>query len=200
MDSWKSQQAEFAILLAGRLGLRSGEITHMQEHWVDWRRSMIQIPRHEPCTKGKNGGPCGYCRQAAKQRAKYNPEMSAEHARQYSWSAKTDAAERGVPFDFSPRCEIAIERFFDEYDHWPVSKTVLNRRIKEAASEASELTEDDVTPHGLRATAATYHAGRGLDVLPLQSLLGWAQLSTARCYIQSSPENTARALHQIHSR
>lgn len=200
LDRWKSEQAELVALLAGRLGMRSGEITHIQEEWVDWRRRMIEIPAHEPCHKGQDGGPCGYCRQAARQRADYNPGMSVDQALEYSWSAKTAAASRSVPFDFSPRCEIAIERFFDDHDSWPVSKTVLNRRIKAAAEAARELEPENVTPHGLRATAATYHAGRGLDVLPLQSLMGWANLSTARVYIQSSPENTARALHQIHSR
>lgn len=127
-------------------------------------------------------------------------ELRSEVAFEFAWSAKTDAAQRSVPFDFDPRCELAIERFFDDHDAWPVSKTALNRRVTEAAEHADELDPETVTPHGLRATAASYHAGRGLNVLPLQSLMGWASLGTARVYIKESPANTARALHMDHSR
>jgi site-specific recombinase XerD len=80
----------------------------------------------------------------------------------------------------------------------------LNERKYELLLEGAkripdELTTNATNPHGLRATAATYHAGRGLGVLPLQSLMGWADLQTAQRYIKQSPENTQRALHQIHS-
>lgn len=54
-----------------------------------------------------------------------------------------------------------------------------------------------VTPHGLRATAATRFASRGLDTVALQSMFGWAQLSTAHNYIRRSGENTARAIRDI---
>lgn len=200
MDRWKGEQAELVCFLAGRLGMRSGEIVHMRESWLDHRRRMIEIPRYQGCDKGRNGGPCGYCRQAARQRIKFNDGMDFEDALEYAWSAKTQAAARSIPFDFSPRCEIVVERFFEAHNKWPKSKTVLNRRIKRAAELSHELTVDDVTPHGLRATAASTLAAKGLSTLPLQAFMGWADLSTARVYISQSPEHTARAVHQAHNR
>lgn len=47
-------QARVICLLGGRLGLRAGEIAHLQTAWVDWNRKLIQILQHEPCE-------CGYC-------------------------------------------------------------------------------------------------------------------------------------------
>jgi hypothetical protein len=271
-----SLQAKFAVLVCGRLGFRAGELTHMTEDWVDWRKRMIDIPRHEPCTKGKDGGICGYCEQQAAQMVNYNAideptarlrlledsaikgfrpnterqlivahqryvdddldadaldqqvdtilqasesqewplweslcteaetlvaeqDITIEAAKEKMWRAKTDEAARSVPFDWSARVEIAVERFFDAFDEWPVSRTTTNRRVKRALRNADELAEDSTHCHGLRATAASHHAGRGMPTLALQSLMGWAQPSTARSYVRSSPENTQRELHQIHS-
>ena len=200
MRDYYGQQARFITLVAGRLGLRSGEIAHMREDWIDWRRNMIVVPRHQACEKGEDGGICGYCRAQAKQRVEHNEEMTLDEALRYSWSAKTDAAAREVPFDFDPRTELAIERFFDRYEEYPCSRQSINRRIKRAAEEAPELDPDDIYPHCLRATAATAMAARGLDILPMQSMFGWSDISTAQAYIAQSGENTARALHSIHSR
>jgi len=199
MRDYYGQQARFVILLAGRLGLRAGEIAHMDDSWLDWRRNMITIPRYDPCQKGSDSGPCGYCRQQAQQRVKHADDLTLDEALQTAWSAKTEAAARDVPWDFEPRVALTIERFFEQYDEWPVSRQGVNRRVQRAAEEADGVDSDNVYPHALRATAATYHAARGLDVLPLQSLFGWSDLKTAQRYIQSSGENTARALHMVHT-
>ena len=37
IGDYRGRQATTIILLAGRLGMRSGEITHLQEDWIDWR-------------------------------------------------------------------------------------------------------------------------------------------------------------------
>jgi len=200
MRDYYALQARFTILVAGRLGLRGGEIAHMKESWVDWRRNMIEIPRRESCKKGKDGGVCGYCRQQAKQMVDHDDDLTLAEATSRMWSPKTDSAAREVPFDFDPRTTLVVERFFDQFDEFPTSRQSVNRRVKKAAELAPEIDANEIYPHCLRATAATYHAGRGLDVLPLQALFGWADLSTAQNYIQKSGENTARALHMIHSR
>ncbi|WP_161607587.1 hypothetical protein [Natronorubrum bangense] len=53
MDYQDGLQARFIILVGGRLGLRRGEIAHIKEKWVNWRRSMIEIPIQEDYTKSK---------------------------------------------------------------------------------------------------------------------------------------------------
>lgn len=199
LDEYYGLQARFVALVGGRLGLRSGEITHMRESWIDWRERTIDIPRHQPCEKGRGGGICGYCAAQAEQMAAHN-DIPLDLAREQMWGAKTDMAARSVPFDFDARSELVIERFFERFDRWPLSRQAVNRRVERAAEAAAEIDADGVYPHALRATAATHHAGRGLDVLPLQQMMGWAQASTAECYVQRSVENTRRALHMVHSR
>lgn len=54
LKEYQSLQARFVIFMAGRLGMRKGEITHMTQDWVDWKRNMICIPYHEPCIKARH--------------------------------------------------------------------------------------------------------------------------------------------------
>lgn len=202
LDGDYALEARFVVLVCGRLGLRAGELCHMDESWIDWRDNMIRIPRQQDCDSGRDGGICGYCRDCARQRAEYAEDGSITQAdaEEWQWLAKTDSAERAVPYDFDPRSQLCIERFFDHWSEWRWSRVVVNRRLNRALEAAEELSTDTTTPHGLRATAATFHAGRGLDALPLQAMMGWSELSTARNYVKMSGENTARALRQIHSR
>lgn len=61
------------LYLAGRVGLRKGEITHLSEEWVDWNNGTIQIPAFDACTKGQHDAePCGYCRRRAEDRVETN--------------------------------------------------------------------------------------------------------------------------------
>lgn len=199
-DDDRAFQARFIILVAGRLGLRAGEICHMSEDWLNRSKNMIEIPRFDPCSKGRDGSICGYCETKVKQYLEYNEELTRQEAVDSCWSPKTEAAARRVPYDFDPRANLVVERFFDRYDQFPHSRSSINRRVSRAAQHADGLNPDDVYPHALRGTAATFHASRGLNAIALQSLFGWAQLSTAQAYIRKSGEATRRELQQIHSR
>lgn len=194
MDGYYALQCQFVVLVAGRLGLRAGEIAHMTEDWIDWRRNMIVVPRHQKCAKGRDGGMCAYCRNKAAQKVAHNDELTSEAALASMWSPKTEAAAREIPFDATARTEIVVERFFERFEAWPASRQSINRRVDRAARFADEIAESDVYPHALRATAASYFASSGLDVFALKAMLGWAQLSTAKCYVSSSGERTAQAI------
>lgn len=277
-DPLRSLEAQFVAFVAGRLGLRAGELLHMREDWIDWRQRRICIPIHEPCTKGEGDDCCGYCSQQARQKAEYSQltlaearlevlqeelaqlpsipgdlqrqlqtahvvhidsdlteesinrqleailesaemiddaqsfksalddvaeeyrkenQMTVEEAESEMWSAKTENAEREVPFDWSPRCEIVIERFFDVFDGWEKSMSALRRRVDRSLELAEKLEVGDTTPHGLRATAASHIAGRGIEATPLQAMFGWASLQTAQYYVVSSPDNTQTQLQQL---
>jgi integrase len=199
-DDCDQRLARTAILLCGRLGLRAGELAHLSRDWVDWRKSIITIPRHDHCSKGRGNDICGYCRGRAKEWAGCEPDRDLERAEARQWHPKTERAARDVPFSFDPRSSLALERFLDHYDGWPMSRQAVNRRIQDAAEAAAEVDPDGIYPHCLRAAAAEYHAARGLDVLPLQALMGWSDISTAQRYVALSGEHTARALHLVHSR
>ena len=91
-------------------------------------------------------------------------------------------------------------RCSERFDAWPISKTGLNRRLNRALEEADELSVDDCRPNGLRATAASHHAGVGVEGTTLKALFGWSQLATASHYVETSSERAHRALLARHSR
>ena len=200
-DYYYNADPEFIIQVLGRLGLRRGELTHLQEDWIDWREQTITIPQHEPCHGGRGGDICGYCMQMARQRVEYSDELTMDEALEWVWVPKTAAAAREVYFGFDTRLTMAIERYFDssEYSRCEASGTAIHRRVKKCAELADELQLENVRPHSLRATAATYHANRGLKIFPLMQMMGWVQPDTAQVYIGRSGHNTARQLDEIHS-
>jgi len=199
MDDYYGDQALFACLVLGRLGLRRGELTHMRESWVDWRQETISVPLQQDCHGERDGdGPCGTCRQLAQQRVDHCDGLSLQEALADQWRSKTPAAARDVYFGFDARTRLHVERFFDRFDEWTLAAAAVNRRVTKAAEHAEALDPDDVYPHALRATAATYHAGRGLETLSLMQMMGWAQLSTAEVYVSRNSRNTARQLDAIH--
>jgi len=201
-DYYYTPDPVFTIHVLGRLGLRRGELAHLHEDWIDWRNEMIIIPQHHSCTKGADNNVCGYCRQLARQRVEYaNGDITMQDALEWMWVPKTAAAAREIYFGFDARLKLAIERYFanDAYERYEASSTAINRRVKKAADLAPELEPEHVRPHSLRATAATYHAGRGLEMLPLMQFMGWSQPQTAEIYIGRNGTNTARQLDAIHS-
>lgn len=167
--------------------------------WVDWDDQMIEIPRQQDCDKGRDRDVCGHCYGAAKQMRDAHDDVSLDDALSVQWAAKTDNAARKVYYGWCPRAEIVLERFFETYDRWPVCHTSLARRVDRATEYAPGFDPERMYPHALRATAATFQASRGLGILELKQMMGWACVSTARHYIAESPVNTARALDQIHS-
>jgi len=275
-ESWYRNCTRFVVTLAGRLGMRAGEIAHITEDWIDFKNGMIVIPEHETCTKSKDGGSCGYCRSLAKSVVKHGTpsieeakltlleegllvetgyayqqmkshyesycsgyidkseldrklddiysvmkergidssskreklssraekyiekhDVTIEEALDRYWVPKTEASARKIPFDFSTKNEIIIEEFFDVVDRYPNSRTTVNRRVDDAL-ETVGWDKSKTNPHGLRATAASFHAGRGLSTLSLQAMFGWKQIDTAMKYISKSGVNTQRELNSIH--
>lgn len=101
-------------------------------------------------------------------------------------------------FNLSLRIELCIERFADRYAAFPRSRSTVNRRVQEAAKQAG-LT-GRISPHCLRATAASHHAYKGVAPVPLQALMGWSDLATAQKHIRISGTATADALRRLHHR
>lgn len=224
LDDYYGLQSRFVVFTAGRLGLRGGEIGHMTEAWVDWDEDRIRIPPHEPCTNGRGGTICGHCTQKARQMARTRTvnRYDRRHAEldfkselepgggaavaavvdgdefyDRCWTPKTDAAVRDVPFDALPRTTHVIRQFFDRYSEWPHGYQAVYRRAKRAARECDEVETDDLYPHALRATSASFWAGRNLGPTALKSLMGWKQYQTARRYVEESGERTAAAMRSV---
>jgi integrase len=186
----------FVILLTGRLGLRIGELAHIKRSWVNFETGLVSIPSVEPCTKGRDGGLCGYCRRQTRRIADREASVDLEALRTEYWQPKTAAAERAVPFEFSARVANIIAAFFEAFVEWPYSVHTARRRVSIAAAVASLAQR--IYPHCLRATAASAHAYRGLTVPALQAMMGWAQIDTAEKYIRLSGGRTKAALDEVY--
>ncbi len=182
-------EARLICLLAGRLGLRAGEVTHFHRDWIDFDRDLLSIPPFEACD-------CGSCKRQAKREAERVETLTNEQALEERWQPKTAAAARVIPFDISLRIELCLDRFAEQYEAFPRSRATINRRV-DAAAEAAGLS-GNVYPHCLRATAASFHAYRGVTPVPLQALMGWRDLSTAQKYIRISGTATAKAIRNVH--
>lgn len=181
----------FILIAGGRLGMRAGEISHIRDSWIDWNRKQIQVPHHEPCS-------CGYCRKQTEQALGYDPELDFDDEFAKRWRPKTGQSVRAIPFDFSDRIEATIREFFTDRDGYEHSRVSINRRVTEVA-EAAGLDPSEIYPHCLRATAATWHAFRGVPAVALQSLFGWSDITTAQKYLRLSGGATADALREAHS-
>lgn len=73
MKASQALEARTALFACGKLGLRGGELAHLDESWVDWSEKIIEIPEFDACTKGVNDGEiCGYCRRRAVEELKTN--------------------------------------------------------------------------------------------------------------------------------
>lgn len=190
-------ECTFILVAGGRLGLRAGEIAHIDERWIDWERNLIEIPAYWPCTEGEDGGPCGDCIQQAEQNEQFHDDRTAEDLLEERWKPKTENSARAVPFDFSQRVETVVHAFFAEYEQFEHSRSSINRRVNRVLEAAGYPTEK-CWPHALRATAATWHAYRGVPATALQSLFGWSDLATARKYIRLSGGATQKALKDAH--
>lgn len=282
IESYERQiEARFIGHVAGRLGLRLGEIVHFEGSWVNWRDSRIEIPRQQDCHKGRDRELCCLCHQQAKQRVESaqltlpearlevlqerlselpglpgpirrqlqtahilhidsdlgeeeldrqidrllevaepvddaeavqsaldrvarkhqdERELTLDEAKERMWMAKTDAAARSVPFGWCPAAEVSIEEFLEHFDGWEKSSSALRRRVDRTLELAVGLEIGDTTPHGLRATAASHLAGRGVSALTLKTMMGWVDASTAKVYLSDSPKRTARQLEQVNMR
>ena len=176
------------LLVSGRFGLRSGEITHFMKEWIDQDRDLIRIPQSESCD-------CGYFREQAKREAANN-NLTFKQAMTDRWHPKTENSSHVIPFDVSLRVELCIDRFPDRYEAFPKSRSTINQRVSEAADEAG-LT-GRVYPHCLRATAASFHAYQGVPPVPLQAMMGWNDRSTAQKYLRISGAATAKAIRNVH--
>lgn len=215
-------KACFVILMAGRLGLRVGEIQHLREAWIDWKRGEIVIPEYDPCACyecwiraydvwGRRGlaelqnndeweASANWNELLADERkevvamADYcTPENLYDILTTEQFSPKSDRGARVVPFGWSYRITACLMSFFDEFDCLDMRRDNVNGLIKEAASNAKGVSAENLSAHPLRATGLTFLADVANDSKLLQDVPGWQDPETARNYFRNSGRlNTAK--------
>ena len=106
---------------------------------------------------------------------------------------------RRIYFGFSPIWEILSAYFVLESEVFPGnptsnSRVTVWRRVK-ALSKKLGLKKP-LTPHGLRATGATWAANSGMSAQAIREMFGWSKLETAERYIAMSGRTAEKELKE----
>jgi integrase len=111
----------------------------------------------------------------------------------------TGATKRGkgriVPFGKFRMVKDVIGAFFILEKSVNLTRIAVFQRVKRMASRAGVL--HPVTPHGLRATGATWAAHAGYNANAMREHFGWKALETAEHYLQTSGQSAMRAMHEL---
>lgn len=194
-------ECELIIRLLGELGMRAGEISHLEEEWVDFGNEVITIPEHRECTGGQDGGPCGYCKKQARQMAnKDSNDMSYERALREYWRPKNDNAARDIWFGWNDDMFDLLDEYLALHGEYPHSRVSINRRVTQIAEESSRVEAESVYPHALRAHAAMYHARKGVRAFQLSQFMGWSDVSFAMDYIKMAADDVETEFKRAHGR
>lgn len=183
----------YVVILAGRLGLRPGEILHCHEGWVDWGRGELQVPALDPCA-------CAECWAAARARQAAGDERPLEAiVTDELWSPPEEGA-RTIAFGWSERISGLLASFFDYLDVLDCDRGELADLVAEAAADAEGLDPDGLTPHVLRATGGRFFAEVGFDATSVQHFLGLADREDAEAYVRLAGQRTSAALYRAFDR
>jgi integrase len=102
---------------------------------------------------------------------------------------------RIVPFgNLRIVCEVLTAFFALEPNGVALTRIAIWQRIKRMASAAG--VTHPVTPHGLRATGATWLAMAGYSITGLMDHFGWSELRTAQHYVRASGASTMRDMQE----
>lgn len=152
----------------GQLGLRVGELAHLNKAWLDFQDDRLTIPSSMECN-------CRECQQ-----------------RGGLWRVKTPAGARSISFRHFPTTREVLKSYFGAFDEVGRSRRALQLKLKRIAKR-TDLTKK-IYPHALRSTAAMMFANAGLSAQGLCEIMGWEDLRTAQAYIARSGRTAAREI------
>jgi integrase len=169
---------KFIIYSAGRLTLRSGELLHLHEGWIDRRNKLIKIPNRDYCD-------CRYCWERADDIADGKEDVTIDDVIEEYWQPKYPASVRAIPYGFSETAIDIVETFVDDVGYLDMCQSTINRRVN-TLEERSGICRVDLHPHALRAAAGFFWANLGLEPIYLLAIMGWNDLRVANRYIRAT--------------
>lgn len=188
LNGWKRDAALLAVLCAGRLKMRIGEIMHLHEGWIDWSHGYIRIPEFEPCG-------CKYCWKRARRNFdedKANedgyPDNYIEYHYNNRWSPKTPRGSRPVPFNWSHRITAVLVYFFTENEVIDEDYQWCRRLLMDdILGKADHLEQGNTSWNGLRATGETFWANNAIPAKAQRDLAGRTRKREGSVYEAQSP-------------
>lgn len=190
-DVEKSREAFALWLLAGRCGLRASELVHVNQDWIAPELPGLRLPRFQNCN-------CGTCRSRARKVAANPKETRSvkEIVEEEYFSPKSYNGHRSIPFS-TRRTETIVTEYLEKWGYISVSYSTVYRRIVKIAYLAEGINGDTVTPQVLRATAATFWAGRGMESSILTQMFGWQSIDVADHYVGLSGRTILEEMNRI---
>ena len=101
---------------------------------------------------------------------------------------------RTVAFEHIELVKQTLIAYFSLHESLGLTRQAIWRRVRRMAREAG-LTKR-ITPHSLRATAATWYAQAGFSAQALREHFGWSQLATAQRYIEASGSTALKEMEE----
>lgn len=122
----RRRKACYIILLAGRMGLRTGEIQHVREAWIDWDRGEIAIPQYDPCV-------CMNCWIRAKRKASDDDEELEDEI--------AATVEDWLPEDSDRGPHEVVDEMLE--DDEPLPEEIRNEENEESDRGAEEILYEE---------------------------------------------------------
>ncbi len=148
-------------------GLRIGEVQHLKKSWLDWDKGIITMPARQQCQ-------CYECRKW----------------RNNIWTPKTKAGQRSLLI--VPELEPYLRQLGRGVNR---SRQALEQRFERIRQRSGLMKV--AYPHCLRASFATRIAEQGISAPSLTYIMGWATLTSAESYIQSSMKRSHSEFREL---
>lgn len=153
------------IKLGVYLGLRVGEMVHMNEDWIT-QQGAFRIPRVQKCN-------CASCLR--------NPKHPGE------WWSKTPASAATLPIPEPVKKDLTELLRVQPYG-LGISRQAIWMRTKDILTRANikfkGTARDTGFTHCLRATCASLLAAGGMNALEIATFLRWEDSNMAKVYVQ----------------
>jgi len=101
---------------------------------------------------------------------------------------------RTVSFEYIDLVKGMVQAYFHLHDRLGLTRQAIWSRVRRMARSAGIAKR--VTPHSLRATAATWYAQAGFSAQALREHFGWDHLGTAQKYIEQSGATALREMRE----
>jgi integrase len=160
-------------------GMRTTEIIHMTNDWLDWETDQIRIPENQKCN-------CYECMKSI--RPPKNPNRTKKTIKRVGfWSPKTRAGVRTIPMlpEIFPDLKSILIEVFKEHK---IVREIVNCRaqIRNVQNRVATRVgiKRNLFPHAFRGTYAKQLAKSGLDAFEITTALGWDDIKVAMNYIK----------------